>query len=60
LDLVGVSGTNEYNVNPLALVSTVAPPIVVVFRAVPEAVATGGGELAPCYRDPEQRQRRNS
>jgi hypothetical protein len=40
LDLVGVSGANEYSVNPLALVSTVAPPIVVVFR-LPEVAAAG-------------------
>ncbi|HEX3192896.1 MAG TPA: hypothetical protein VHS30_24260, partial [Streptosporangiaceae bacterium] len=40
LDLVGVSGANEYNVNPLALVSTVAPPIVVVFR-LPVVAAAG-------------------
>jgi hypothetical protein len=57
--VAGVSGANEYRVKPRALVSTVVPPIVVVFRAVPVAVAAGGGELAPCYRDPEQRQRRN-
>ena len=39
LDLVGVSGANEYSVKPLALVSTVTPPIVAVFRlpAVPAA-----------------------
>jgi hypothetical protein len=35
-----VSGANEYSVNPLALVSTVAPPIVAVFRVL-EAAATG-------------------
>jgi len=40
LDLVDVSGANEYNVNPLALVSTVAPPIVVVFR-LPVVAAAG-------------------
>jgi len=40
LDLVGVSGANEYSVNPLALVSTVAPPIVVVFR-LPVVAAAG-------------------
>jgi hypothetical protein len=38
-DLVAVSGTNEYSVKPLALVSTVAPPIVAVFRAVPDELA---------------------
>ena len=40
LDLVGVSGANEYSVNPLALVSTVAPPIVAVFR-LPAVAAAG-------------------
>ena len=35
-DVVGVSGANQYKVNPLALVRTVAPPIVVVFSADPE------------------------
>jgi hypothetical protein len=44
LDLVGVSGANEYSVNPLALVSTVAPPIVVVFRL---PVVTAAGVLVP-------------
>ena len=34
-----MSGTNEYSVKPLALVSTVAPPIVAVFRAVPDELA---------------------
>src|SRR5712691_3437524 len=37
-DIVGVSGANEYSVKPLALVSTVAPPIFVVFR-LPTAAA---------------------
>lgn len=32
-DLVAVSGANQYSVKPFALVSTVAPPIVAVFRA---------------------------
>lgn len=35
-DVVLVSGTNQYNVSPAALVSTVAPPMVVVFSAGPE------------------------
>jgi hypothetical protein len=39
-DLVGVSGANEYSVKPLASVSTVAPPIVVVFR-LPAVAAAG-------------------
>jgi hypothetical protein len=44
-DVVAVSGTKEYSVNPLALVSTVAPPIVAVFRAVPDELAEA--EVAP-------------
>jgi hypothetical protein len=39
LDLVAVSGPNEYTVKPLALVSTVAPPIVIVFKALDEPAA---------------------
>jgi hypothetical protein len=39
-DTVEVSGANEYSVNPLALVSTVAPAIVVVFR-LPAVAAAG-------------------
>src|SRR5260221_7237298 len=39
-EVVAVSGPNQYTVKPLALVSTVAPPIVVVFSVlVPEAGA---------------------
>jgi hypothetical protein len=41
LDLVAVSGTNQYSVKPLALVSTVTPPIVAVFRAVLDEPAVG-------------------
>src|SRR5215471_6769934 len=37
LDLLAVSGANQYRVNPCALVSTVAPLIVAVFSAVPDA-----------------------
>jgi len=40
LDLVGVSGANEYSVKPSALVRTVAPPIVAVFR-LPAVAAAG-------------------
>jgi hypothetical protein len=36
-EVVEVSGANQYKVNPLALVSTVAPLMVVVFSADPEA-----------------------
>ena len=34
-DFVLVSGMNEYKVKPLALVSTVTPPIFAVFSALP-------------------------
>jgi hypothetical protein len=33
-DVVAVSGPNQYTVKPLALVSTVAPPIVAVFSVL--------------------------
>jgi hypothetical protein len=49
VDVVAVSGANEYSVNPLALVSTVAPPIVAVFR--PPAVAAAGLLLPPPAED---------
>ena len=48
LDVVVVSGANEYSVNPLALVSTVAPPIVAVFRL--PAVAAAGLLICCCRR----------
>jgi hypothetical protein len=44
-DVVEVSGANQYKVKPLALVRTVAPPIVVVFSADPEAA--GADVLVP-------------
>jgi hypothetical protein len=51
--VVEVSGTNQYRVKPWALVSTVTPPIVVVFSAVPPeagalegVVAAGAAALA--------------
>ncbi len=34
-DVVEVSGANQYSVNPLALVRTVAPPIFIVLIALP-------------------------
>jgi hypothetical protein len=40
LDLAGVSGAKEYSVKPLLLVSTVAPPIVALFR-LPAVAAAG-------------------
>jgi hypothetical protein len=43
LDFVAVSGANEYTVKPLALVSTLVPPIVAVFGAV---LAAAAGEAA--------------
>ena len=45
-EVVGVSGANQYKVNPLALVSTVAPPIVAVFSALLEAAAPEVAVLA--------------
>ena len=38
-DVVAVSGTNQYKVKPLALVTTVAPPILAVFSALLPAAA---------------------
>jgi hypothetical protein len=38
-DVVAVSGTNQYKVEPVALVTTVAPPILAVFSALPPAAA---------------------
>jgi hypothetical protein len=48
-DLDGVSGANEYSVNPLALVITVTPPIVAVLRA---PAAEGAGPPAPATATP--------
>jgi hypothetical protein len=45
-DVVAVSGTNQYKVKPLALVTTVAPPILAVFSALLPAAA-GALEAAP-------------
>src|SRR2546423_13386792 len=45
LDVVEVSGANEYSVKPLALVSTVEPPIWAVFR--PPAAAAACALLPP-------------
>jgi hypothetical protein len=50
LDFVEVSGANQYSVKPLALVSTVAPPIFAVFTTLDALVAAaplldGGDEL---------------
>jgi hypothetical protein len=43
-DVVAVSGTNQYKVKPLALVTTVAPPILAVFSALlPAAGALEAG-----------------
>lgn len=50
-DVVAVSGTNQYKVKPLALVTTVAPPILAVFSALLPAAgaleAGAGLEAAP-------------
>jgi hypothetical protein len=40
-DAVAVSGANEYKVNPRALVTTLTPPIVALFRAAPDPAAPG-------------------
>ena len=50
LNLVEVSGTNQYSVRPLELVSTCVPLIVVLsteFALALEAGAEAGGLLAP-------------
>jgi hypothetical protein len=44
-DFAAVSGTNQYNAKPFALVSTVAPPIVAVFRALDEPEPGDGAAL---------------
>jgi hypothetical protein len=41
LDVVGVSGTNQYTVKPAALVSTFVPLIVVLIRVLPDELAAG-------------------
>jgi hypothetical protein len=50
-DVVVVSGTNQYKVKPLALVTTVAPPILAVFSTLLPAAgaleAGAGLEAAP-------------
>src|SRR5215472_1608195 len=40
-DRVGVSGANQYTVNPWAVVSTVTPPIVAVLRVPPAGAGAG-------------------
>src|SRR5215831_820072 len=45
-DVVEVSGANQYSVRPLALVRTVAPPILVVFSAL-ALLAAGALEVLP-------------
>jgi hypothetical protein len=50
LDLVAVSGTNQYSVKPLALVTTATPPIFAVFRAVLDE--PGPGEETALADDP--------
>ena len=46
LDVVEVSGTNQYNVLPLALVTTAVPLMVVMLSAPPLVLALAGAELA--------------
>ena len=41
-----VSGANQYSVRPLALVSTVTPPMVAVFKVTPAPTAAAGGPPA--------------
>jgi hypothetical protein len=41
LDVVGVSGTNQYKVKPAELVSTLAPLIVVLVSVLPDELAAG-------------------
>src|SRR5271165_3081932 len=53
LDLVAVSGANQYKVKPPAFVSTVAPLIVAVFNAVPDD-AWPAGVLAALLELPEE------
>jgi hypothetical protein len=56
-DLVEVSGTNQYKVKPLELVSTVVPPMVVVFKVL--LLAAAGDPVfvvpvpAPLFEPPE-------
>jgi hypothetical protein len=45
MDVVEVSGTNQYNVLPLALVTIAVPLMVVIFSAL-VALALAGAELA--------------
>jgi hypothetical protein len=45
-EVVAVSGANQYKVKPLALVSTVAPPIVAVFSVLLAAGALEAGAAA--------------
>ena len=51
-DLVAVSGANQYKVNPLALVSTVALPIFAVFSAELDAAAGEAAALEAELPDP--------
>jgi hypothetical protein len=54
LEVAGVSGANQYKVKPLALVRTVAPPIVAVFSALlPAAGALEAGAAVLCIALPE-------
>jgi hypothetical protein len=46
LDVVGVSGANQYSVKPLALVTTMTPPIFAAFTAVPDELVAGAELVA--------------
>ena len=54
LDLVAVSGTNQYSVRPLALVSTVTPPMFAVFRAVLDEPVVGDAAALDELPDPAE------
>jgi hypothetical protein len=54
LDLVAVSGTNQYSVKPLALVSTVTPPMFAVFRAVLDEPVAGDAAALDELPDPAE------
>jgi hypothetical protein len=54
LVLVAVSGTNQYSVKPLALVTTVTPPIFAVFRAVLDEPVAGDAAALDELPDPAE------
>jgi hypothetical protein len=54
LDLVAVSGTNQYSVKPLALVTTVTPPICAAFRAALDEPVAGDAAALDELPDPAE------